>query len=152
MTQSECTFSQNIVYFGKDFVYEPRPGQDNRHLGVWECPRREMIPLDFSGWEHDPMENPFPVSYMVKLKEVTPRWKQRTRELIESAARRRRRGNQCYSRGRYDEAQNLYESSLSIIDIAKSRVDVEGAFMDEVSEAERACLLNMAACLQRMGR
>ena len=61
------------------------------------------------------MANPFPVSYWVRVQEVTPPGAMRPLELVDSAKRRKKRGNLAYARGKYEEAGELYMSALKML-------------------------------------
>ena len=77
-----------------------RPLSKGREVKIDVSPRMALMPEPAQGWTHrePPRENPFPVSYLVKVLSVQARHDLPARQRLDSALIRRRRANVCYAR------------------------------------------------------
>lgn len=75
-----------------------RPLGKGSEVKIDVSPSMALRPEPAQGWMHAPRENPFPVSYLVKVLSVEARQDLPARQRLDSALIRRRRANVCYAR------------------------------------------------------
>jgi hypothetical protein len=118
-----------------------RPLGKGREVKIDVSPSMALRPEPAQGWMHAPRENPFPVSYLVKVLSVETRQDLPARQRLDSALVRRRRANVCYAR-----ALSLLPRSSVATPLQRGGSAPEGTNIAMDETVDSACLLFQEAC------